>query len=155
MINSFNILQIFENQVLWIALVTFLVNQILKILIFYFSEKKWNLQRFIGMGGMPSTHSALTICITTVIGLTEGWDSTLFALSLVISFIVMADAAGVRRETGEQAKVLNKILLEFFEEHKIRDKYLKELIGHTPFEVIVGGLIGLILAIILYYYWAL
>lgn len=153
MINDSNIYKIFENQILWIALATFLVNQVLKILIFYFTEKKWNLQRFIGMGGMPSTHSALVICVTTVIGLSEGWTSALFALSLIISFIVMADAAGVRRETGEQAKVLNRILLEFFEEHKIRDKRLKELIGHTPFEVIVGALIGLVLAVLLYYYW--
>ncbi|GAB4117402.1 MAG: divergent PAP2 family protein [Candidatus Caldatribacteriota bacterium] len=153
MINNTNLQKIFENQILWIALITFLFNQILKLIIFYFSEKRWNLQRFIGMGGMPSTHSALAICVTSVIGLSEGWDSALFALSLIISFIIMADAAGVRRETGEQAKVLNKILLEFFEEHKIRDKRFKELIGHTPFEVIVGALIGLVLGVFLFYCW--
>ena len=108
------------------------------------------MMRFFGAGGMPSTHSALSMCVVVTIGFTEGWDSSLFALALVISFIVMADAAGVRRETGEQAKVLNKIILEFFKERKIRDKNFEELIGHTPFEVIVGAFIGIIMACILY-----
>lgn len=118
----------------------------MKLFIFYFTEKKWDIRRFIGAGGMPSTHSALSMCVAVTIGLREGLDSPLFALAIIISFIVMADAAGVRRETGEQAKVLNKIILEFFEERKIRDERLKELIGHTPFEVIVGALIGMVMA---------
>ena len=118
----------------------------MKLFIFYFTEKKWDIRRFIGAGGMPSTHSALSMCVAVTIGLREGLDSPLFALAIIISFIVMADAAGVRRETGEQAKVLNKIVLEFFEERKIRDERLKELIGHTPFEVIVGALIGMVMA---------
>jgi acid phosphatase family membrane protein YuiD len=121
----------------------------LKLFIFYFTEKKWDIRRFIGAGGMPSTHSALSMCVAVTIGFREGWDSPLFALAIIISFIVMADAAGVRRETGEQAKVLNKIILEFFEERKIRDERLKELIGHTPFEVIVGALIGIVMAMLL------
>ena len=107
------------------------------------------MRRFIGAGGMPSTHSALSVSVAVTIGLKEGWDSSLFALAIVIAFIIMADAAGVRRETGEQAIVLNKIILEFFEERKIRDKHLKELVGHTPFEVIVGAFIGMITAWIL------
>jgi len=121
----------------------------LKLFIFYFTEKKWDIRRFIGAGGMPSTHSALSMCVAVTIGFREGLDSPLFALAIIISFIVMADAAGVRRETGEQAKVLNKIILEFFEERKIRDERLKELIGHTPFEVIVGALIGMVMAVLL------
>jgi len=124
----------------------------LKLFIFYFTEKRWDFRRFIGAGGMPSTHSALSMCVAVTIGLSEGWNSPLFALAIVMSFIIMADATGVRRETGEQAKVLNKIILEFFEERKIRDKRLKELIGHTPFEVIVGGIIGMVMAGLLYYY---
>jgi len=118
-------------------------------MVFYITEKKWDMRRFVGAGGMPSTHSALSVCVAVTIGLKEGWDSPLFALAIVIAFIIMADAAGVRRETGEQAKVLNKIILEFFEERKIRDKNLKELVGHTPFEVIVGAFIGIVMAWIL------
>lgn len=152
MINSTDFSEIFKNQIIIIALITYILNQILKLFIFYFTEKRWDFRRFIGAGGMPSTHSALSMCVAVTIGLTEGWNSPLFALAIVMSFIIMADAAGVRRETGEQAKVLNKIILEFFEERKIRDKRLKELIGHTPFEVIVGGIIGMIMAGLLYYY---
>ena len=148
-INIADLSLIFRNKIIIIAFITWVVNQILKLMVFYITEKKWDVRRFIGAGGMPSTHSALSICVATTIGLKEGWDSPLFALAIVIAFIIMADAAGVRRETGEQAKVLNKIILEFFEERKIRDKNLKELVGHTPFEVIVGAFIGSVMAWIL------
>jgi len=148
-INIADLSLIFRNEIILIAFITWVLNQSLKLMVFYITEKKWDIGRFIGAGGMPSTHSALSMCVATTIGLKEGWESTLFALALVIAFIIMADAAGVRRETGEQAKVLNKIVLEFFKERKIRDKNLKELVGHTPFEVIVGAFIGIVMAWIL------
>ncbi|MBU4361160.1 divergent PAP2 family protein, partial [bacterium] len=145
-INIADLSLIFRNKIIIIAFITWVLNQSLKLMVFYITEKKWDMRRFVGAGGMPSTHSALSICVATTIGLKEGWDSPLFAFAIVIAFIIMADAAGVRRETGEQAKVLNKIILEFFEERKIRDKNLKELVGHTPFEVIVGAFIGIVMA---------
>jgi len=120
--------------------------------LFYITEKKWDVRRFFGAGGMPSTHSALSMSVAVSVGYMEGWDSALFALALTIAIIVMADAAGVRRATGEQAKVLNKIILEFFEEIKIRDKRLREFIGHTPFEVIVGAVVGFAIATVLSIY---
>ena len=101
---------------------------------------------------MPSTHSALSMSAAVSIGYKEGWGTALFALALILAIIVMADATGVRRATGEQAKVLNKIILEFFEEMKIKDERLKELVGHTPFEVIVGAMIGFIIATVLSIY---
>lgn len=101
---------------------------------------------------MPSTHSALSVSVAVSIGFWEGWDSPLFALAAILAIIVMADAAGVRRATGEQAKVLNQIIIEFFEEIKIKDERLRELIGHTPFEVIVGAIIGLFIATVLSIY---
>jgi len=148
-INIFDLSLIFRNKIIIIALITWTLNQSLKLILFYITEKKWDFRRFIGAGGMPSTHSALSICMATTIGLKEGWDSHLFGLAIVLAFIIMADAAGVRRETGEQAKVLNKIILEFFNEIKLKDNRLKELVGHTPFEVIVGAFIGIIMAWIL------
>ena len=148
-INIADLSLIFRNKIIIIAFITWILNQSLKLIVFYITEKKWDIRRFVGAGGMPSTHSALSMCVATTIGLKEGWESPLFALAIVIAFIIMADASGVRRETGEQAKVLNKIILEFFEERKIRDKNLKELVGHTPFEVIVGAFIGIIMAWIL------
>lgn len=148
-INIVDLSLIFRNKIIIIAFIAWILNQSLKMVVFYITEKKWDIRRFTGAGGMPSTHSALSMCVATTIGLKEGWESPLFALAIVISFIIMADAAGVRREAGEQAKVLNKIILEFFEEIKLKDKRLKELVGHTPFEVIVGAFIGIIMA------WAL
>ena len=148
-INIADLFLIFRNKIIIIALITWTLNQSLKLIIFYITEKKWDIRRFVGAGGMPSTHSALSICVATTIGIKEGWESPLFALAIVIAFIIMADAAGVRRETGEQAKVLNKIILEFFKEIKLTDKRFKELVGHTPFEVIVGAFIGIMMAWIL------
>jgi len=148
-INIGDLYLIFKNEIIIIAFITWVLNQSLKLIIFYITEKKWDIRRFIGAGGMPSTHSALSICVATTIGLKEGWDSPLFALATVIAFIIMADAAGVRRETGEQAKVLNKIILEFFKEIKLKDRRLKELVGHTPFEVIVGAFVGMVMAWVL------
>ncbi len=148
-INIFDLSLIFSNEIIIIAFIAWVSNQSLKLLIFYITEKKWDIRRFVGAGGMPSTHSALSVCVATTIGIKEGWDSPLFALAIVLAFIIMADAAGVRRETGEQAKVLNKIILEFFKEIKLKDKRFKELVGHTPFEVIVGAFVGMVMAWIL------
>ncbi len=148
-INIADLSLIFRNDIIIIALITWVLNQSLKLILFYITEKKWDIRRFVGAGGMPSTHSALSVCVATTIGLKEGWDSPLFALAIVLAFIIMADAAGVRRETGKQAKVLNKMILEFFKEIKLKDRHLKELVGHTPFEVIVGAFIGIIMAWVL------
>ena len=131
---------------------TWVLNQTIKLILFYGTEKKWDAGRFFGAGGMPSTHSALSMSAAVSIGYKEGWGTALFALALILAIIVMADATGVRRATGEQAKVLNKIILEFFEEMKIKDERLKELVGHTPFEVIVGAIIGFIIATVLSIY---
>jgi acid phosphatase family membrane protein YuiD len=148
-INIVDLSLIFRNKIIIIAFIAWILNQSLKMIVFYITEKKWDIRRFTGAGGMPSTHSALSMCVAITIGIKEGWETPLFALAIVIAFIIMADAAGVRRETGEQAKVLNKIILEFFREIKLKDKRLKELVGHTPFEVIVGAFMGIVMAWIL------
>jgi hypothetical protein len=148
-INIIDLSLIFRNKIIIIAFIAWILNQSLKLILFYVTEKRWDVRRFVGAGGMPSTHSALSMCVAITIGIKEGWESPLFALAIVIAFIIMADAAGVRRETGEQAKVLNKIILEFFKEIKLKDKRLKELVGHTPFEVIVGAFMGIVMAWIL------
>ncbi len=148
-INIADLYLIFRNEIIIIAFITWVFNQSLKLIVFYATEKKWDIRRFVGAGGMPSTHSALSVCVATTIGIKEGWESPLFAFAIVVAFIIRADAAGGRRETGEQAKVLNKIILEFFKEIKLKDKRFKELVGHTPFEVIVGAFIGMAMAWIL------
>ena len=94
---------------------------------------------------MPSSHSALVTALATGIGQTVGWSSTEFALATIFAVIVMYDAAGVRRAAGDQARVLNQII-ELFEDHQITEDRLKEILGHTPFQVLVGSILGVIVA---------
>src|SRR5207244_2507190 len=98
-------------------------------------------------GGMPSSHSCSTMGMAVSVGLIEGFNSTSFAIALVLSLIVMYDAAGVRRTVGLQAKVLNKVIAEIFSEHpEFHPERIKEFLGHTPFEVLVGAALGAIIA---------
>ena len=122
-------------------------------MLFFLTEEKWDSERFFGAGGMPSTHVALSVSVAVSIGFKEGWDSAMFALASVMAIVIMADAAGVRRATGEQAKVLNKLLLTFFKEDRFKNERMQEFIGHTPFEVIVGAIIGLVIATVLSIYF--
>ncbi|MFA6621994.1 MAG: divergent PAP2 family protein, partial [Candidatus Caldatribacteriota bacterium] len=91
---------IFNNSILVIAFITWISNQTIKSVLFYFTDKRWDISRFFGAGGMPSTHSALSISVAVSIGYREGWHTSLFALAMILAIIVMADAAGVRRATG-------------------------------------------------------
>jgi acid phosphatase family membrane protein YuiD len=98
---------------------------------------------------MPSSHSAAVCALATSIALGEGLDSPAFAIALVIAFVVLYDAAGVRRATGMQANVLNQMLTELFSGRPIAQTRLRELIGHTPFEVLVGAALGIAMALLL------
>ena len=125
------------------------VAQLLKVPLYYRVEHKFDLKRLIGAGGMPSSHSAMVVALMLSVGFTQGFDTTVFGISLVLSLIVMYDAIGVRRETGTQATVINRILKDVLINGKrISDDELKELIGHTPFEVVGGVLVGTITTII-------
>lgn len=106
-------------------------------------------KHFLGTGGMPSSHSAFVSGLTAAVGFIHGWDSTLFAISLVSSLIVMYDAAGLRRAAGRQAAVLNKLTEEFLEKGEIKQERLRELLGHTPVEVFAGAALGVVVALII------
>jgi acid phosphatase family membrane protein YuiD len=139
-----------KNKTLMLALLAWLVAQIIKVLINLIKTKKLDLGLLLSSGGMPSSHSALVSSMSMSIGLSYGFKSNLFALSLIISLIVMYDAAGVRRAAGKQAAVLN-ILLEQIEKQGIKiDVHLKELLGHNPIEVGSGALLGSLLTFLLY-----
>jgi hypothetical protein len=142
--------ELFQNKVLIIAILAWFVAQILKVLITLVKEKKFDFTRFVGSGGMPSSHSSFSMALTTSIGKMYGWSSPLFAVSLSFSLIVMYDAAGVRRAAGKQAEILNKIVHDIHDNKKITEERLKELIGHTPKEVIMGALLGVIMANLMY-----
>ncbi len=125
---------------LWFGIQTF------KVLYEFFKEGKWNLKRFMGAGGMPSSHSAVVVSLATLIGKYIGIDSPVFALSAVFAFITMYDAAGVRRAVGKQAHILNKVVKEY--KDMTPGEYLQEKTGHTPVQVAAGALIGFITGLI-------
>lgn len=138
--------QLLYNNILWVSLLAWFIAQLLKVAITLIFNKKFDIRRFIGAGGMPSSHSALVVSLATSIGKFEGYDSPIFALALTFSLIVMYDAAGVRRAAGKQAAVLNEILKQIQTGKSVSEDKLKELIGHTPVEVIAGALLGFLIS---------
>lgn len=143
-----NLLDIFSNRVLWCAVTAWFVAQALKIPTYWLVEKKLDVMRFFGSGGMPSSHSAFVVSLSIMIGSVEGFDTAIFALSAVLAAIVMYDATGVRKETGNQAEVLNEILRKVFVDGEpIADDDLKELVGHTKVEVLGGVIVGIMCAV--------
>ncbi|HSQ59081.1 MAG TPA: divergent PAP2 family protein [Acidobacteriota bacterium] len=124
--------------------------QITKVLTFLVREKKINIRRFVETGGMPSSHAASVMALSTCVGLREGFGSVFFAISLYFSLIVMYDAAGLRRAAGRQASLLNRILVEHIQLPGPPHQQLRELLGHTPFEVLVGAVIGVLFSMAVY-----
>lgn len=142
---------IWDNYGLWIPIITWALVQSIKVLSDLIIHKKLNIKRLWGSGGMPSSHSAFAMSLSTVAALSRGLDSLEFAICLIFSGIVMYDAAGVRRAAGKQAKVLNQII-ERDGDINIQEK-LVELLGHTPVEVFAGAVVGVLMAIALYNFW--
>ena len=139
--------QFVSNSVFLTALLGWVVAQALKIVLSW--DKKLDFKRFVGSGGMPSSHASFVMSLTMAVGFETGFDSALFAISAVMSFVVMYDAAGIRRSAGQQATILNK-LVESMRQADLpkTEKRLKELLGHTPIEVFGGAVLGIIIAII-------
>ncbi len=124
------------------------VAQTLKVLFYSIRERRINLRWLTTMGGMPSSHSATVAGLATAVGLREGLRSTQFAVALAFALVVMYDAAGVRRAAMTQARILNQIVDELFQGHPISETRLRELLGHTPVEVFVGAVLGIVIAAI-------
>jgi hypothetical protein len=143
---------ILGNKIIEIVLVAMLLAQILKGVFYFVKHKKYSLKQFIETGSMPSSHSATVVSLATAVGLSEGFSSTFFAITAVFALIVMYDAAGVRRAAGEQAELLNKIVHNIKEREgmQLLEKNLKELLGHSPLEVMAGAILGLLVALIMY-----
>ncbi|MHB1391756.1 MAG: divergent PAP2 family protein [Clostridia bacterium] len=135
--------EIMDNKVLLACFTAWLIAQILKILLTFYSSKKIDITRFVGSGGMPSSHTSFVMALSTSIGRMCGWDSAIFAVSLCFAFVVMYDAAGVRRAAGNQARILNIIIEDLAHNKPIANERLKELIGHTPKEVLAGAVLGI------------
>ncbi|EAX47908.1 acid phosphatase/vanadium-dependent haloperoxidase related [Thermosinus carboxydivorans Nor1] len=128
------------------ALTAWFTAQVLKTITSFWKQKAFNLERLVGAGGMPSSHTSLVVALASAVAFHDGLHSPLFAVAAVLAAIVMYDAAGVRRAAGKQAKVLNKLVMELRVQHTIRDTRLKELLGHTPLEVLAGAVLGFVIA---------
>lgn len=140
-------------KAIWVPLVAWFVAQVLKVIIHFARRKSFDLSLFWSPGGMPSAHSALMTALATTIGLLYGFDSPLFAISLAVAFIVMYDAAGVRRTVGYHSTMLNKMLDELFRGDKEFSQRLAEIIGHTKWEVFAGAMLGIVLGMLFTWPW--
>ncbi|EKQ67265.1 hypothetical protein OsccyDRAFT_4342 [Leptolyngbyaceae cyanobacterium JSC-12] len=134
---------ILNNQVLLVAIAACLIAQLLKVFVELAKNGKVNIRSLVETGGMPSAHSAFVTALASGVGQALGWASPEFAMAAVFAGIVMYDAAGVRQAAGKQARVLNQIIDEFFQgDHHFNEDRLKELLGHTPFQVVAGSVLG-------------
>ena len=144
---------LFSNMVLWCSVIAWAAAQLIKIIIALIVEKKFRPDRIFGDGGMPSGHSATVISLATLTGWTSGFGSVEFALATVFAIVVMNDAVGVRQEAGKHAAML-KVIAEGFnamfaeKDQQIRAEKIKLLVGHTPLQVLMGALLGLLVAIL-------
>ena len=144
--NTFNMF--ITNKYVYVPIILWVGIQTFKVIYDLYTTKKFNFKRILGAGGMPSSHSAVVTSIATLIGKYQGVDSAIFGLALMFAFVVMYDACGVRRAAGKQAKVLNEIVnTPGLTGVEIQGK-LQEALGHTPVQVFVGALIGIIAGLI-------
>ena len=135
------------------GLLSALTGQIIKFILFTVRTRRINFKIFTTTGGMPSTHSAGVMGLSTMIGILEGFDSVAFAMSMGFSLVIMYDAAGLRRAAGKTAACLNKVMEEIYNHDlKAVGGKLKELLGHTPFEVFVGAVYGILFAYLFHMY---
>lgn len=140
--------QLMSNHILMIALLSWFFAQVFKVILTLINEKRLDLSKFIASGGMPSSHSSFTTALAIGVGQTHGYNSSLFAVAAVFSFVVMYDAANVRLEAGKQAALLNRIIDVMQDPNVTLDERLKELLGHTPIQVAAGALLGIATALI-------
>lgn len=141
--------QILHNQILLTAIVSWALAQLIKIGIELIRTHRINWQLVFATGGMPSSHSSLVVALATATGLRQGFEYPLFAIATVLAFVVLYDAQGIRRQAGNQARIINR-MLQNVENAGIKvDKNLKELLGHTPIQVVGGTILGIIVALIM------
>ncbi len=142
-------MQFIQNKYVYVPILLWFCIQLFKLIYDLVKTKKFNFKRILGAGGMPSSHSAVVTSLATLIGKYEGVDTPLFALSFTFAFVVMYDACGVRRAAGKQAALLNKLVeTPGLTGVQVSEK-LVEVLGHTPVQVLVGALIGVVAGLII------
>jgi acid phosphatase family membrane protein YuiD len=130
-------------------IVAWTIAQAAKVILYSVRERRLNLRVLAVTGGMPSSHSAIVMGLTTAIGKYSGPTSPQFAIALIFSFVVMYDAAGLRRAAGRQAAILNRLVEDLVHMRGVQEQKLRELLGHTPVEVLVGAVLGVVVGLIL------
>ena len=141
-----------QNKILITGCVAWLLSQFIKAIIYLVINKRFNWERLLGDGGMPSSHSATVTAVAVMTGLRCGWESPIFAIAAILALVVMHDAMGVRQETGKQAKVINNMLelINSFGRRELTpEETLKEFVGHTRRQVMIGALLGGVIALIM------
>ena len=146
MVNFF--IQLSQNQIFVTVLAAWLIAQGAKVFLGVITEKRFNFRWFVDTGGMPSSHAATVAALATAVGLKYGIKHPIFAVTLVFAWIILMDAQGFRRSAGKQAEILNVILDDIYWKKKVKEERVKELLGHTPVEVLIGAIIGILVAII-------
>ena len=145
-----SLISFLQNKVVIGTFLAWFTAQIIKVIIGAVVEKRFNFRWFVGTGGMPSSHTAGVSALATSVGIQEGVGSAIFVVALLFAVVVICDAQGFRRATGKQAEVLNKILDDIYWKKRIHEDRLKELLGHTPVQVLAGLLLGIGLPFFLY-----
>ncbi|GJQ34619.1 MAG: acid phosphatase [Anaerolineaceae bacterium] len=148
-----NLLDIFQNKVLIAVMAAWILAQALKIPTEYLRSRKWMWAMFFAAGGMPSSHTALMVAGTLAVGLYYGFDNPLFGIAVGVTMIIAHDAAGVRRQAGKHAERINLLFDELLHGHMWSEDELKEVIGHTPLEVIGGIILGLLVGFVQWLIW--
>ncbi len=141
------------NRVLVAGLIAWAIAQAIKVLLEYLRTRHLNWALMISTGGMPSSHSALVVATTLAIGLFYGFDDPVFALAVAITMVITYDATNIRRQAGIHAQKINLMINELFTGQPISDERLKEVLGHTPLEVAGGVILGIGIAILVWFFW--
>jgi acid phosphatase family membrane protein YuiD len=145
-----------NNRIMWVALLAWLLAQVLKLIFHFWIDRRIDFTILKTSGGFPSSHTAIVCALAVEVGRAEGWGSSIFAVAVALAVIVMYDAANVRWATGEHARMINRMLDMLLESdastdwfgQQIPNEKLKEIMGHTPFEVFGGAILGIVIAVL-------
>ncbi len=142
--------QLANNRIFVITISVWIIGQGIKMIINILRGKKFNFRWFLGTGGMPSSHAAGVAALATSCGLEYGFQSGMFALAAVFAMVTMFDAQGVRRSTGEQAEILNRVIDDMYWHKRVEMGRIRDFVGHTPMQVVVGSILGFALAVLFF-----
>jgi acid phosphatase family membrane protein YuiD len=141
------------NKTLIAALLGWFIAQAVKVPLEFITHRRWNWSLLLRAGGMPSSHSALVSGLALALGLYYGFDSPYFAIGFILCMVVIYDATGIRRQAGRHARIINRMIIDLTFGHPLKQEELREVLGHSPMEALVGTLLGIVCALALWLIW--